>query len=69
MTSENDPAAGCSRCRRCRATTLITASGPADERSEQPFPESAFPQVKGSPSGQGRGRTTGLPLIQGFYLP
>ena len=64
MTSDNDPTAGCSRCRRRRATTLITASGPADERSERPFPESAFPQVKVGSSGQGRGRTADLPLFR-----
>jgi len=29
-----------------RAATLIIASAPADERSQRPFPESAFPQVK-----------------------
>ncbi len=69
MTSGNVPAAGCSRCRERCAATLITASGPADERSQRQRPESAFPQVKVGPSGQGRSRTADLPLFRREIAP
>ena len=32
--------------------------------AQRPLTESVFPQVKGSPSGQGRGRTADLPLFR-----
>ena len=69
MTSGNAPAAGCSHNRGRRAATLMIACGRVDERSQRPLTESAFPQVKGSPSGQGRGRTADLPLFRGSVAP
>ena len=69
MTSGNAPAADCSRCRGRRASILLIACSPADERSQRPCPESAFPQVKVGLSGQGRGRTADLPLFRGSITP
>ena len=69
MTRDNATAADCSRCRGRRTATLILATGPADERSQRPLTESAFPQVKVGLSGQGRGRTADLPLFRGSITP
>jgi hypothetical protein len=69
MTSGNAPAAGCSRCRERCTATLIFACGPADERSQRPFPQSTFPQVKVGLSSQGRGRTADLPPFRGSITP
>jgi hypothetical protein len=47
----------------------LTGSGPAEEPSQLPCPESVFPQVKRGLSGQGRGRTADLPLFRGPINP
>jgi hypothetical protein len=62
MTSGNTPAAGCSHNRARRAATLMVACGRADERTPAAVNRIIVPQVKGGPSGQGRGRTADLPL-------
>jgi len=64
MTSGNAPAAGCSHNRGRRAATLMIACGRADERSPTAVNRIIVPQVKGDPSGQGRGRTADLPLFR-----
>ena len=69
MTSGNAPAAGCPHNRGRRAAALMIACGRTDERSQRPFPQSAFPQVNVGLSGQGRGRTADLPLFRGPITP
>src|ERR1022692_3811506 len=62
------PAADCSRCPERRAAALIIACNPADERSQRPFPESAFPQVKRS-EWSGAGSNCRPSAFQGFHHP